>query len=443
MSINVRLEYPYSYEYEFETVLERINLDEERMRDIITSNGFIIGPPHGIKKDLKDPDGIFSSRYGQTLKDLNPYSDRYRCECGHTTFKINRGTICPICGTECVYVDDNFEYFGWKVLKEPHFIIHPGLYKSIEAFIGKDKLDHIIAYEEKKDTDGNVIEDTEKEIPENEPFYGIGMMEFKNRFDEIMEFYNKLYTAPTKKNYYADIMNEREKIFSRSIPVFTFLLRPVDIDQRNFCHEDTNDEYVMINRLASDLNKYDELIMLKDAKSPRDKLLYGLQTHVNNLYVKIDKILQKKKGVIRSLLSGRYNFSSRSVITPNPDLRIDQIRLPYTCLVEILQQRIINILQKTYNISGSDAYNIWYKASIKPDKMVVNIIQTIINSSAGGRGLPFIINRNPTIAYGGILQMFCIGINFSYTMGLPLQILPLLAAYIVRPLMQECRSECV
>lgn len=32
-----------------------------------------------------------------------------------------------------------------------------------------------------------------------------------------------------------------------------------------------------------------------------------------------------------------------------------------------------------------------------------------------------------TIAYGGILQMFVVGINDSYTMSLPNQILPLLA----------------
>ena len=278
--------------------------------------------------------------------------------------------------------------------------------------------------------DGNII-DNSKEIAEKrktEPFYGIGMMEFRNRFDEIMEYYNRIYTAPTKKNYYADIMNERGKIFPNSIPVFTFLLRPVDVDQRNFCHEDTNDEYVMINRLASTLNTFDELMMQQEAKNARDKLLYGLQTHMNNLYNKIDKILQKKKGVIRSLLSGRYNFSARSVITPNPDLRIDEIKLPYKCLVEILQQRIINILQKTYNITGSDAYNIWYKASIREDPIVINIIETIIKSHKSGRGLPFIINRNPTIAYGGILQMFCIGINYNYTMGIPLQILPLLNA---------------
>ena len=49
------------------------------------------------------------------------------------------------------------------------------------------------------------------------------------------------------------------------------------------------------------------------------------------------------------------------------------------------------------------------------------------------RGLPVLINRNPTISYGSILQMYCVGISdptekFEYVMQLPLQILPLLAA---------------
>ena len=78
-SIKVNLEYPFHPDYEYMTVLERINLDQERIRDISIGNGFIVGPPTGkLKKDLKDPNGIFSSRYGRTLKDLDPFATRYR-----------------------------------------------------------------------------------------------------------------------------------------------------------------------------------------------------------------------------------------------------------------------------------------------------------------------------------------------------------------------------
>ena len=36
--------------------------------------------------------------------------------------------------------------------------------------------------------------------------------------------------------------------------------------------------------------------------------------------------------------------------------------------------------------------------------------------------------RNPTISYGSIMQCFCVGINFNYTMSLSLQVLSPLAA---------------
>lgn len=38
--INARLHFPYSEMYTYKTVLERLNLDEERERDIRTGNGF-------------------------------------------------------------------------------------------------------------------------------------------------------------------------------------------------------------------------------------------------------------------------------------------------------------------------------------------------------------------------------------------------------------------
>lgn len=426
--LSVNLIYPYSEEYEYETSLSRIDLDKERIKDISSGNGFIIGPHAGkIKKDLKDPNGIFSEKYGRTLKDLNPYSTKYRCECGYYMFKINNNLTCPMCNKPVRYRDDNFEYFGWKIINKPNFIIHPSLFKTIESFIGKDRLQRILSYENEKNIDGYVIENT-IDYSSDEPFAGIGMISFKEKFDEIINYYNSMYNTPTKKAYYEDIINNRNIIFANSIPVFTLLLRPVDVNQQNFCREDTNDDYVIINRIVTILNRYDELKIMQQEKSPIDKLLFNLQSHINNLYLKLDKILQGKKGVLRSLLAARYNFSSRCVITPNPDLRIHQIKLPYVCLCEILQQKIINVLIKTYNISGSDAYNIWYNSLNKPNQIIINIIESFIKNSCSGNGIPFIINRNPTIAFGGILQMYCVGINFNYTMGIPLQILRLLAA---------------
>lgn len=60
------------------------------------------------------------------------------------------------------------------------------------------------------------------------------------------------------------------------------------------------------------------------------------------------------------------------------------------------------------------------------NKMIRQIIEGIISSYP--RGIPLLINRNPTISYGGILQVYCSGISEGYTMLLNLQILEGLAA---------------
>ena len=152
------------------------------------------------------------------------------------------------------------------------------------------------------------------------------------------------------------------------------------------------------------------------------------------MYDQVIEIIKGKKGNIRSLFGGRCNFVTRNVITADPSLRINQVKLPYAALVELLQQSIINILTKTYNLSYADAYQKWYYASIKKDKIILDIINNIIhNALPDHKGLPVMINRNPTISYGSILAMYCVGCSdegekFEYIMKVPLQILPLLAA---------------
>ena len=79
-------------------------------------------------------------------------------------------------------------------------------------------------------------------------------------------------------------------------------------------------------------------------------------------------------------------------------MRCDQIKLPYVALVKLLQQQIVNILVRNYNISPSEANSRWERAIAKKDDRIAEIIDNLIKAS--GRGIPFLINRNPTICYG-------------------------------------------
>ena len=411
--------------FDYQTYLEVIDLDKECIHDIVNGNGFFIEEPQSIKKDIRSPKSIFSSYYGVISGEADIYMDRYRCKCGSLRGRINNGVECPQCHTLVKYIDDNFEYFGWICLKDKYHIINPNLYKNLEALIGSARFTSIIKGEEEKDEDGfssDKLNDKTTAKYAGEPYYQIGMMKFYDKFDEILEYYAKKY--PNKRDHYEKIIENREKVFTHSIPVYTIHLRPFRVEGENLIFEKTNATYNMMAKTASLINRDNAEVFNK--KKVKKILLYELQSSYMDLYKEIEEILAKKKGVIRNLFGGRYNFTSRSVIVSDPTLRIDQIKLSYHVLVKVMQQTIINIIKKTYNVNLSVAYDIWYKARLEVNPRIVDIINNLIRSKP--EGIPFIINRNPSINYGSILQMYCVGISFDYTMCIPLQILKPLAA---------------
>lgn len=408
--------YPINKDYNFETRLKRVNLDEKRVQDILNNKGFIIKKHQGINKDIKEPDSIYSYKYGQGLGDMNPFQDRYRCKCGHLKSRINHGLKCDLCGTRVKYVDDDFKYFGWIVLKDPYYIIHPNMFKMLQAYIGAETFKNIIVDEDKKDKDGY---SKEKVKPKAEPFYGTGMMKLKENIDDILEYYKK----PSKMAYYEELVKDKDKMFIQSIPVYTTLLRPYSISDKTFNFEGTNAIYNMMCKYVTEINN-DEVRVLRLPKA-KNRLLYELQMKYMKLYKEVEDICSTKRGVFRGAFGGRYDFTSRLVIAPNPKLRIDEVEISYFAAVQLLEQTIINVLHKSYGMQFSEAHAAWERASIQKDEAIEMIIMNIIKDS--GRGLPILINRNPTIAFGSILQMFVVGLTDSYTMKLPLRILPLLA----------------
>lgn len=425
-SVDIKYSYPNNPDYEYGAKLERIDLDKERVTDILTDNGFIISPSKGssLKARIKNPNGIFSFRYGQSLSDLNPEINRYRCKCGATRNRIHRNQVCDKCGERVKEVNSNFEYFGWMILNDAYFIIHPNLYKAIEFLMGKgygkkSKLENIIAVKDDKDMNGFSIENKNK--PKDEPWYGLGMIGFQKNFDEILEYYLK--KKPQKKDVYDSIMKSRNIIFSHSIPVFTTLLRPSDIRDGSMSYEKTNATYNIMYSLVNKINK-DKTISDR-AEKPKNDKLFQLQSKYNELYKELEDIFSGKKGQFRSLIGGRFTFSGRNVIAPDPTLRVDQVKLSYFSLIVLLEPRIENILHTTYGLQISEAKLRIERGKLNIDDGIKKIIEAIIKSTP--KGLPLIINRNPTIGYGSILQVYCVGVTEHYTLSIPLQILPLVA----------------
>ena len=410
-NIQIKAHYPYSEDYYYETYLERLNLDEEREHDIATRNGFIVSKKQNIKKDLKAEDGIFSSRFGPTLHDNDPFINRYKCKCEHYQGAVFEGLTCEYCKTKVRYVSDNFEYFGWIVIRPEYCLIHPNLFKSLKCLIGGKNLDLIINADEKIDEDGFTIK---KEPTKDNPFVGLGILGFRDHIYEILEFYKN--KNPSKIEFYEDIMHDIDKLFIHSIPVYTTQLRPYSISDNTFNFEGNNSIYNVLAAQSIRVNKGHLYMRHKD--KPSKQILYAMQMNYNAIYTDMEKQLSQKKGYIRTLIGGRFNFCTRIVIIPDNTLEIDEIRLPYASVIELFQQRIINILSKTY--MPSEAYKIWNNArDAEWDDNIANLITSIIESEYVG----VLLNRNPSICSESIRQMRLVSISKDYSCSVPLNIL--------------------
>lgn len=389
--INIRLTYPYSDKYEYETSLSKIDLDKERINDFKTGKGFLLDPPRSIKYDVKNQTGIFSSRFGSTIADVDSFNNKYRCKCGMTKGSIMHGEVCPVCHTMVKFYDDDVTIFGWLILKDKYYYIHPNIYRTLEGFIGATRLARIIEPDIQVDSDGKIIS-IGNAGKKDEIFRGIGMFEFKERYEEILEFYLNKY--PAKKMFYDDLVASKDITFTHSIPVFSALLRPSQLEgNSSLKYASVNENYQMISSLVQKINK-DKLRMDQKVKE-KASLLNDLQVQINTVYAEMRAVLSKKKGDIRSALGSRLCFTQRSVIRQDPYLRCDEIKLPFAGLTELYQQIIINILVRTQNITYSQAYRKWYKCVVKGyDQTIYDILDGLIKDTGG---LPFII-RNSSIS---------------------------------------------
>lgn len=414
--------YPFDNKYIYTAELERINMTKEHRSDIARDKGFDINTEFkNINKALTDEDGLFSSRFGQTLQDMNLYAFRYKCKCGKYTGRIYHGIKCDKCKTVVKHIGDDFEYYGWININKPYYIIHPNFYNILKSLVGPKEFETIITPKIDKDQDGfdkDIISDKKES-----PFIGIGILGLKDNFDDILEYYIK--KKPNKRDHYDDLKKNKNLVFINNIPVFTTHLRPFKIDNNNkdFHYEKTNTFYVMILSLVSRINR--DKTKIDKNNQVKNKLIYDLQMQFNALAEEIILGLKGKSGDVRIAVSGKCNYTSRLVIVPNPLLEIYQIKMSYYALAEKLNQPIKNILMKSYNITSNEADNIMAKATyFNVDERVVKIIQSLIDESENG--IPCIINRPPTLFHGSTLAMNIVGMTFDFTLQVPLQILQLM-----------------
>ena len=400
--------------------------DAMAKEDIQTGKGFRITEKG--KTDTKHDAGYYSIHsplYGSEFNDDNGYEQRWSCACKKFVGKNYKNTICPFCKTKVEFIGTDITKTGWIIL-DNDTVIQTEMFKKIRSFIGPKPFGQIIKYKDPK----------ERDLTTN-VFDGIGLIEFKSRFDEIMDYYLK--KKPTKLDKYLFIMSQKDLIWVHSIPVFSSKLRPfiIQAEDIKYSPEDTlfrkifsnhellNSRYELARRLdnAEKRNNENSLNRLR-----RENILYSIQMDLDTLWEYSFDNVKRKNGTIRSfVLGGRLNYTARNVIIPSATLRANEIKIGYITFLTLYKLEIVSMLETMYNIPDSEVWGIYDRALINFDERVYNIMKYMVEN----RDVCIEINRNPTIDYGSMLVMKVVYVSpdiKEHTMSLPESILRVMNA---------------
>ena len=389
-----------------EVQLQIMDWDKECESDLRAGLGFIVREKPFSKDDEKNDYGIQSKFFGTDFGDDDAFKERYKCRCEAMQGKLFENEICPECKTKVTLVDTDLDKYAWIVL-EKYFLIHPMAFKFIDTVIPKPGLFDIISYNKKPDKDGNISVD---ENDKKNPFSNIGIIEFRERFEEILLFYLK--KKKQRKPIVDALIRNKDKVFVRCIPVFSSVLRPFLVRGDTITTNKFDTCYNKIYSSVKAINNSREgsVVTTKQRKRvtiPTHVKLCDLQKSLMEVWELCFETLDHKEGHIKDgVLAGRINFTARNVIIPDKTLKANEVKLSYICALELYKFEIMAYLVNIQKISESEAYDEWYRATITFSEKIYKILKYMTES----RAMYILLNRPPTIDFGSINRMKIVGV---------------------------------
>ncbi|MEJ5306160.1 MAG: DNA-directed RNA polymerase subunit beta' [Ignavibacteria bacterium] len=203
--------------------------------------------------------------------------------------------------------------------------------------------------------------------------------------------------------------NKPEWMIVEVVPVIPPELRPlVPLEGGRFATSDLNDLYRRViirnNRLkrlieikAPDVILRNEKRMLQeavDALFDNSRRTNVVRVESNRALKSLSDILKGKQGRFRqNLLGKRVDYSGRSVIVVNPELKLHQCGLNRDMALELFKPFVINkLIERGYNKTVKSAR----KVIDKKQPIVWEILESIVDSH------PVMLNRAPTLHRLGI-----------------------------------------
>lgn len=393
------------------------------------------------------------------------YNNVPQCQCGEKKGKYRIGVLCNNCHTHVQEpIDEFLESLVWiakPINIEP--LINPQVWLMLRTFfsLGQRSTFDLMSYLTNNRLKINPDESANVRriiaLLKQQKMHKRGYNHFVRNFDWYMEF---LFTCDVYKKKSADIdplyyfiMNNKDKVFTNHIPVPNKSLLIIEEDQSGIYvdksltlaldgirlmtgidifteddpvdseYQDADDEVEAEKAYLKELNALTSNVVLTPEKMKEEqqalerrkrnfdkkrqnkvsKALGILSTYYGTIY---KDLFSPKSGIFRKHVYGtRVDYSFRTVISSlSGPHRYDEIHIPWAVGVNVLYNHITSKLLKK-GWSPNETYSFINKYNLEYNEDLDAVMKELIQE-AGPKGIPVLMNRNPSLGRGSIQRVY-------------------------------------
>tara|TARA_B100000929_G_scaffold185186_2_gene146619 strand:- start:71 stop:1384 length:1314 start_codon:yes stop_codon:yes gene_type:complete len=344
-----------------------------------------------------------------------------RCECGQVSGEFNVGVVCDNCGVPCLSVTE-------RPLESSLWIASP---QGVDRLINPEVW--IILSKRLMDGGVSVLEWLTNPYmvvpPEKEPLSikklkekGVprGLNNFVRHFDEIMDL---LINGKIIKNGKLEERQElmvflkenRAALFCQHLPIPSKLAFITEKTPMGTYADPTMGPAVEAIRTISSIENSITPITQAKRESRAVKAIMQLAEYYETFF---SKSLGPKPGWFRKHIYGsRVHFSFRAVISSISEPHdYEEVHLPWSMSVMFFKVHLISkLLKPSPTMLGSgliqrgmtpnEALRYLHQHTLKYDPLLDEIFQELISESPY-KGVPILLQRNPSLTRGSIQQLF-------------------------------------
>ena len=348
-----------------------------------------------------------------TLYEEESLTSAPTCQCRHLRGGKFHLDICPKCNTVCEYdIDREIEDDLW--LRAPagiRALINPNFYVMLDDFLTKGQtnlLTYMINPAAKFDPRNPWIMEIEK------CGFTRGLNYFIDNFDEIMEHIYRIVRNDRKKQIPAIkqlITENRNKLFPQYITVPNRMAFVIEKNEYNKWADKTIEAGIdaMLTIVYADtkVNGKEKTIPRKEA------LVSSAMASYAKFWIDFyTKVAGKKHGYFRQEIFGqRSHFTFRGVITSITNRhKYDDCYLPWKMGVQLFKDHIASKLMRgdatRVAMSPREANALINFAVNNYVKVIDDVLKELIAEHPSGRGLPILLQRNPSLKRGSAQQLW-------------------------------------